>query len=100
MLPLAFDTLPEMNVCQYCDTSFVEQTFAEFFGVATAGKLARLSDIGPSIEGTTRTLSMHARHVIEQTNDQFASLMKDIAHAICIILRAIECLYRCPLRDL
>jgi excinuclease UvrABC ATPase subunit len=97
---LAFDTLPEMDVGQHGDSGFVEQALAEFFRIATTRELTRLGDIRPSIEGATRTLTMHTRHIIEQTNNEFTSLMEDIAHTICIILRAIECLYRCPLRNL
>lgn len=100
VLTLALDTLPKMNICQHRNARLVEQSLAEIFRVTTTRQLTRLGDIGPRIERTTRTLAMHTRHLVEQTNDEFASLMKDIAHAICIILRTSERLYCCPLGNL
>src|ERR1039458_2359612 len=96
VLPLAGHARAEMDVREHCYPGFVQQAFAQLFGVLGADHAASLGDIGPGVEPAPGQLAAHARHPVQQAHDQVAPGKETRAHFARLFLRAVDSLYPRP----
>jgi hypothetical protein len=69
-----------MDVGEHRNPRFVQQALPELLRVGGADAAAGLGDVRPHVERAARDLALHARHLVQQADDQVSSLEKRIFH--------------------
>src|SRR6185295_3387239 len=97
VLAFAGDARAEVDVGEQRHARLVQQALPELLRILRADKAAGLGDVRPDIERPAGLLALHARHLVEQPDDEVAPLLEALLHGLGGVLRPVDRLHRRPL---